>query len=203
MYPDWQRVQTIAFIELMKLVDWKYSLLFVVLTIVGMNRCRQKPPPTKNIIPLIQQTGQLVTTEYTLQKIVRAADNQTWYKIGDRRILLSVQAVVKAGVDLERVGKQDVALRDSVLQLVLPPPRIFSVSLPPDKVQVVYQDVSVLRSPFSAAEREALLRQAESQVRRLADSLGILETARQNATTFLRRLLVGNEFKDVIIEFRK
>jgi hypothetical protein len=186
----------------MKLVRRKHIPLFFFLTIVVGYRCAHKEPEEKSILPAIQQTGQLITAEYTLQKMVKASDNKTWYKIGDRSILISVQAIVKAGIDLQRVTKEDVVVHDSTIRLQLPPPTIFSVSLPPDQIKLQYQDVSFFRSQFSAAEREALLRQAESQVRQLADSLGILATAKANATTFLQRLLQGKGFKQVIVEYK-
>lgn len=145
----------------------------------------------------------MVTAEYTLQKMVKANDNQTWYKLGDRRILISVEAIVKAGINLQQVKKDDVKIRDSVIQLQLPRPTIFSVSLPPDKIEVKFESVSFFRNQFSAAEREGLLQQAETQVLQLARSLGILETAQTNAVTFLRRLLLQEGFKEVKITFAK
>jgi hypothetical protein len=187
----------------MKLMNLEYIFLFFFLTNLCDIGCRQKEPETIDVVPLLQQTGQLVTAEYTLQKMVRASDDKTWYKLGDRKILISVQAIVKAGIDLQGITKEDVRHRDSVLFLKLPPPKVFSISLPPEKIRVEYQDVSFLRSPFSAAEKEALLRQAESQVRQAANTLGILQMAKANAATFLRGLLKGTEFKEVTVEFTK
>lgn len=176
---------------------------FLFLVLLGIAQCKPAVKKPDTIVQTIQQTGQLVTAEYTLQKMVKASDNRTWYKVGDRRILLSIEAVVKAGIDLQQVSRDDITLHDSVLKLQLPRPEIFSVSIPPSKIQVKLEDVDFLRSRFSAAEREALLRQAESQVRRLADSLGILQTAETNAATFLRRLLLPKGFRDVQIAFKK
>lgn len=184
-------------------MNCKYLHFLLILTIVLTGGCRRQPKNEGVIVQSIQQTGQLVTAEYTLQKIIKASDNRTWYKFGDRNILISVEAIVKAGIDLQQVTTDDVSFRDSVISVRLPKPSIFSVSLPPDKIQVKYEDVSFLRSHFSAAEREELLRQAESQVRRLADSLGILQTAEVNAATFLRRLLLREGFNEVKLSFQK
>jgi hypothetical protein len=187
----------------MNLMDAKTLFLSLFLTFAICYGCKRKEKEQRNIVQEIQQTGMLVTAEYTLQKIVKAADNRTWYKIGERKILMSVEAVVKAGIDLQQIRKEAVSVRDSVIELQLPAPKIFSVSLPPDKITVQYQEVGFLRSQFSAGEREALLQQAERQIRGLADSLGILQTAQVNAATFLRRLLQGRGFKDVQIRFEK
>lgn len=186
-----------------ELMNSKFLHVFIFFVIAFVPACQQKKQERSNIVQSIQETGQLVTAEYTLQKMVKANDNQTWYKLGDRRILISVEAIVKAGINLQQVKKDDVKIRDSVIQLQLPRPTIFSVSLPPDKIEVKFESVSFFRNQFSAAEREGLLQQAETQVLQLARSLGILETAQTNAVTFLRRLLLQEGFKEVKITFAK
>ena len=165
--------------------------------------CQQKKQPPINPVLKVQALGQLVTAQYTLSKIVKASDDQTWYKIGDRKIIMSCEANLKAGVDLQRVTAKDVTVKDSTIVLQLPPAQLFSVSIPPDRIQVRYSDVGLLRDDFSATEREQLLAQAEVQIRQLADSLGILQTAQTNAVVFLQSLLQQSGYKDVHISFTK
>ncbi|MDQ3277211.1 MAG: DUF4230 domain-containing protein [Bacteroidota bacterium] len=165
--------------------------------------CGKKEKNERNVVQSIQQTGKLITAEYSLSKMIKASDDKTWYKVGDRRILISAEASVKAGVDLQTIGGKDVSVNGDAITIQLPSPQIFSVSIPPDKINVLYQDVSAFRSRFSAAERESLLRQAEKQVRSVADSLGILQTAQTNAALFIRNLLQQGGFETVTIEFAK
>ena len=186
----------------MKLIYTKYPGLLFFLAVVFFAACKKKREE-RDIVKSIQQTGQLITAEYTLSKMVKANDNKTWYKLGDRKILISVEAVEKAGVNLQQVAKEDVTISDYSIRLRLPSPKVFSVSIPPDKIKVQYQEVSFFRSAFSASEREALLAQAEGQIRKLADSLGILQTAKTNAETFLRRLLQQGRFKNISVEFTR
>lgn len=174
-----------------------------LLTFVLLFSCGREEKKERSIVQAIQQSGKLVTAEYTLSKMVKASDNKTWYKVGDRRILISAEAIVKAGVDLQALGQEDITIRDKVITLRLPPPQVFSVSISPEKIRVLYQDVSFFRSQFSATEREGLLRQAERQVKSVADSLGILETAKKNAELFIRNLLQQGGFQTVTIEFEK
>ena len=76
----------------------------VIFLFLLFTSCRQKEKEhdLPSTILAIQQTGKLATAEYTLTKIIRASDDQTWYKIGDRKILMSCEAHLKAGVDLQR-----------------------------------------------------------------------------------------------------
>ena len=171
--------------------------------LTGLFSCGREEKKESAVVQSIQQTGKLVTAEYSLSKMVKASDNKTWYKIGDRRILIAAEATVKAGVDLQSIGEEDVTVNDETIRLRMPAPQIFSISIPPEKINVLYQDVSAFRSQFSAAEREDLLRQAEKQVRSIADSLGILQTAQKNAELFIRNLLQQGGYQTITIDFEK
>lgn len=179
-----------------------YPPLFF-LTYLLLFSCKKKEDKEGAVVQSIQQTGLLVTVEYALTKMVKASDNRTWYKLGDRRILISADASVKAGVDLQNITSDDVSINGDAISLQVPAPKIFSVSIPPERIRVLYQDVSFFRTRFSAAEREALLRQAERQIRSITDSLGILATAQTNADTFLRKLLQQGGYQNISIEFKK
>lgn len=156
-----------------------------------------------DVLMMVKQTGQLVTAEYTLSKIIKANDNKTWYKVGNRKILMSCEAVVKAGVNLEALTEQHFYVEDDSVSISLPPAQFFSLNIPPDKIKVQYQQVDILRTPFSAAEREDLLAQAEKQIRGTVDSLGILQTAQDNAVLYLKHLLGAAGFSKVHIRFQR
>src|SRR3954469_11580176 len=163
---------------------------------------KEKERDLPSTILAIQQTGKLATAEYTLTKIIRASDDQTWYKMGDRKILMSCEAHLKAGVDLQQINKNNFAVEnDSTIIVTLPHAQLLSVDIPPNKIQVAYQDIGVLRDPFSAAEREQLLAQAERQIKGLAASLGIMQTAEANAITYMQHLLQQAGYKNVSVTF--
>ncbi|WP_170970957.1 DUF4230 domain-containing protein [Ilyomonas limi] len=179
-------------------------LILLIALLLFASACRQKEkerdlPAT---ILAIQQTGKLATAEYTLTKIIRASDDQTWYKIGDRKILMHCEAHLKAGIDLQQVSRNNFEVEgDSLITVTLPHAQLFSIAIPPNKIQVAYQDIGLLRDPFSAAEREQLLAQAEQQIRKLATSLGILQTAETNAVTYIQHLLQQVGYKHVSVIF--
>jgi len=61
----------------------------------------------------LQQMSELATSEYVVTKIIKANDNATWYKIGDRKILMTCKASLVAGIDLEALtvfGRRHLAL---------------------------------------------------------------------------------------------
>ena len=176
-------------------------LITLIFFLISCKR-KEKERDLPSTILAIQQTGRLATAEYTLTKIIRASDDQTWYKVGDRKILMSCEAHLKAGIDLQQINKEDFKVEnDSTVSVTLPHAQLFSVDIPPGKIQVAYQEVGLLRDPFSAAEREQLLAQAERQIKSLAASLGILQTAEANAVTYMQHLLQQVGYKYISVTF--
>ena len=181
-----------------------YCTIHIIAFLLLFSACskKEKERDLSSTILAIQQTGKLATAEYTLTRIIRASDDQTWYKLGDRKILMRCEAHLKAGIDLQQLNKNDFdVLGDSSISVTLPHAQLFSVVIPADKIQVAYEDIGLLRDPFSAAEREQLLAQAERQIRNLAASLGILQTAETNAVTYMQHLLQEVGYKHVSVTF--
>ena len=49
----------------------------------------------------LRQVAELGTVQYTVQKVVSNSD-ETWQIFGDRKILFSFRAVIKAGIDMDK-----------------------------------------------------------------------------------------------------
>ena len=143
----------------------------------------------------------LATVEYTVTKIIKANDNKTWFKIGDRKILMSCEAHIKAGVDMSLITKNDFTINDKEISLQLPGPKVVSLSIPAETIKVEYQDISLFRDPFKTAERDQLAAQAEAQIRNSIDSLGILQQAKINTSLFVNNLLVRLGYQNITITY--
>jgi hypothetical protein len=176
-------------------------LLKVTLSCLLWAGCAKPTPKEASIISALQDMQELATTEYTLTKVVKASDDQTWYKMGDRKILITCEAQVKAGIDFSGIDARYVSKQGKSIRLQLPPPQIISVNLPPENIQVAFQEIGFFRSNFTVAEQTDLLRQAEKQINEKATSLGILEDAQQNARAWLTSYLSMLGFEEIDISF--
>lgn len=161
--------------------------------------CGKKEPPRNNLVLSIKEVGDLATVEYTVTKIIKAQDNKTWYKIGDRKILMTCEAIIKAGIDLSQLNENNFSIDGKKITLRLPPPKIISLNIPPENIQVQYEEVSGLRMKFSSSERNALAVQAEHQIRNSIDSLGILPQAKANTALLMQNMLRGMGFEEINI----
>ena len=191
------------FLPKYKLYILSFPFLLSVLLFGASCHKKEKGPDIGTTILSLKEGGELVTAEYTLSKVIRASDDQTWYKIGDRKILINCEAYLKAGIDLQNITRDNFSQEgDSVLRVTLPHAHFFSLSIPPDKIQVAYQEVGAFRDAFTAAEKEQLVSQAEPQIKQLVASLGILRKAEDNATIFIQHLFMQTGFRDVIVTYQ-
>jgi hypothetical protein len=158
------------------------------------------PAKQKQQVLSLKELSDLVVTEVRVTKIIKASDEAVWYKVGDRKILISCEATIKAGIDLSQLNENDININGNSITLVLPKPKIISLNLPPGKIKVEYEETGIFRSSFSNAERDVLVSQGEMQIRKSAEELGILKAANEHTTLFITAFLKKLGYTNVIIQ---
>lgn len=182
-----------------------FSVLFLVLlAAAGCSRRGDIEETVRREVQAISEMRQLSLVEYRVRKIVKADDEGEWYKIGDRKILLSCTAYLKAGLDLSSFDMDDVDIDRMAgrVTVTLPHAVLLSLDIPASEIRQEYDHVTMLRQSFSAEERNALLRQGEKQIRDSVPSLGILEKAEENAGKFFESVFSKMGFTTVEVSFR-
>jgi len=173
---------------------------FLFLSLLWVVGCNKQEKQLQHVMAL-QQMNDLATVEYIVTKMIKASDNNTWYKIGDRKILMSCKATLTAGIDLAQLTKEQVTIADKNITLSLPHAQLISINIKPEDIQVEYQEVDMFRQPFSGEERNALAIQAENQIKQSIPELGILQTAETNATLFISNFLRRLGYEKININF--
>ncbi|MES2799393.1 MAG: DUF4230 domain-containing protein [Bacteroidota bacterium] len=148
----------------------------------------------------IQTAGTLSTTEYVFGKIVQL-DDKVWYKFGDRKILISVKAKVKAGIDLSKISSDDIEVEGNKITVHLPFPEIVSFDMDPNFIRTKMEDVSGLREGFTQEEKLKILQLGEQSIRKEMMSSQILHDAKKNASVFVRNFYHDLGFNSVEIKF--
>ena len=192
--------------RLMKIIFHTVGTFFVLLlTIFMVPGCSERVPEdtTQREIEAISQMRELSLVEYRVRKIVKANDEGEWYKIGDRKILLSCTAYLKAGIDLSGFSAENVDINrlDGSATVTIPHAKLLSLDMPASEIREEYDHVTMLRQSFTAEERNALLRQGEKQIRSSVPSLGILEKAEENARRFFESVFTKMGFTSVEVVF--
>lgn len=147
----------------------------------------------------IRSIGTLSTTEYTLGKVIKWNDEGEWYTFGDRKILLSCKARVKAGINLNAIKDSDIAIKGKQLTIQLPPPEIVSFEMDPEWIRTEMTDVNGFRSDFSQLDKSKVLQKGEESIRKDLQKLHILEEAEQNAKRFIVDFYKNLGFEQVIV----
>ncbi|MDB5249331.1 MAG: hypothetical protein JWQ40_3725 [Segetibacter sp.] len=176
----------------------RQSIYIIVLFLLACGKNKDGQEPT---ILSLKEMSDLATVEYTVTKIIKASDNKTWFKIGDRKILMSCEAHIKAGIDMSGINKNNFKIRDKTIEVTLPSPKIISLSIPPEGVKTEYEEVSVFRDKFTTRDRDALAAQAETQIRNSVDSLGILLQAKVNTSFFVTNFLKKLGYENISINY--
>ena len=155
------------------------------------------------VVNQIQKLARLETVMYTLENVVEG-DRENLvlpdFLTGDRILLIGHGEVV-AGVDLSRVGPNDVIIRGKSITLRIPKPEILSTRIDNQKTRVFSRQTGIL-VPVDPNLETQVRREAETQLREAALRDGILAAAGQNARATLTTLLQGFGFETITLEMR-
>ena len=148
----------------------------------------------------VKNIGELATTEYTIGKIIKLEDqSEEWYKYGERRILISCKATVKAGIDLNQIEEGDIMVVGQQITIKLPPVKIISFHIDPNQVLTEMEEINGFRDDFTQKEKNLFLKQGESAIKKELPETGIIEDANKSADVFLIDFYQKMGFKKVIV----
>ncbi len=155
-------------------------------------------PDPVSIIHEVRSLARLETIQYSVEKVITAENSQGRFAFlfGDR-LLFVAHGVVIAGVDLEKLGPEDITIKNGVVTMRLPAAEIFVASLDNEKSYVYNRQTGVLTHGDINLETTAR-RAAEDEIRKTAEEDGILSQAQVNAENYLSRLVRDMGFEDVI-----
>lgn len=175
--------------------------IIIVITLCGLlcQACSEEKELREVDVYEIKNIGILSTTEYTLGKIIKLDDNKEWYKFGDRKILISVKAKVKAGVNLMEIQEGDIVVNGTSIEVKLPPVQITTFEMDPSTVRTEMEDVNGFRMSFSQVEKNKILRLGEKSIRDNLKNTSLIKEGEQNAISFVENFYKQIGFKEVIV----
>ena len=163
--------------------------------------------PTPTVIPdpitivnQVRALARLETIQYTLEKVITAETRQDIFAplFGDRLIFVAHGSVV-AGIDLSKMGPDDMWVEEGVLHVRLPQAEVFIATLDNQKSYVYDRETGLLTK--GEITLETLARQtAEEEIQKAALEDGILAQAQTNAEVFLQRFLLNLGFNQLNFE---
>jgi hypothetical protein len=183
----------------------KVSIYLVLLTLILASCGPSAEQLEQQVENNLRQLSELGTVEYVVTKIVKANDNATWYKFGDRKIIFTCKANLKAGIDLSELPKDSIRVDadQKSISLVLPKAKLLSCNMKPDDIHLVYEKTAITRFSYSNADRDDVMTQGEKNIKESVAELGILTDAENNAKIFLEAFLKQAGYDQIEIKFHK
>lgn len=170
---------------------------------------------TQLLADRIARCSRLVTTEYSLHKIVTFDDKiivsgsllshsfKQELPVGDRKIAIPIDVTLRGYIDFSDFDVTNIKRRGNRITITLPDPTIVVSSSKIDH-KGIRKAVGTLRSDFKASEIDNYTRQGVDSIERHIPELGIIESARVSAVNALVPIIkeMGYEEQDITINFR-
>lgn len=158
---------------------------------------------TSTLLKQVQTISELSTVKYVFEKLVVLEDNK-WYLdalpgLGENRVVLVAHGIVKAGIDFQQMGTNDIQVAQNKISIALPRPQILDAYLDDKKTEVLERSTGLLRTFDRELEQNAR-RQAVDDLKRAARYNGIFKEADERARAQITNLFHQLGFSEV--EFR-
>lgn len=194
------------------------KILVGMMSIMMLTSCSDKSGPTPDdVVIKLREANRLYVTEYAVHKIITADDvkrlsgkimNRQFsmsLPIGDRKIAIPMDAVIKAYVDFGDLSSEDVVMTTNPhkLTLTLPTPKAELTSSKIDN-KGIREYTDILRSSFSDSEISEFEKQGREAVIASIPQMNIESTAKANATALLKPMLMqlGYEADEIEIIYK-
>lgn len=148
------------------------------------------------VIKQVRALSRLETASFTIEKVITAETGEGPFGfLFQDKLLLIAEGEVIAGIDLGRIGDEDIKVSGNSVFVTLPASEIFEYFLNEENTRVYSRDTGLLGQQ---KDLETLARQ-EAERAILAGALehGILDMAQDNAEQVIRSLIEGLGFDDV------
>jgi hypothetical protein len=153
------------------------------------------------IFGMIQSCSELATLKVTLSKYIFAeqVNRILMIPIGHTQFVAQSEVILKYGIKMDRIMKEDIKLDKNKISIILPPVELLDFNYSP-KLDIVEEYTTMHNWVTQIA---GIMRQAEDSVRSNLQYLDIKNECRQKTRDVLTRIFRNSGFTDIDISFKK
>jgi hypothetical protein len=159
------------------------------------------------VVGKIQKASKLSTTEFTVDKLVFGVKNKRilWViKLNQAQFLAQSQAIIKAGIDLEKIQDEDITIEGKKISLTLPPVEIINFSYPAEKFkEIEFLSSNVFAAHINLEDQEKFFQDAEIDIRNSLQYMGIVEATQTKTRALLVPMLENLGYDEIYIDFKQ
>lgn len=140
------------------------------------------------VVQQIKAVAKLVSSEATVRDVI--VYENTWYG-STKRSLVVVTGRLLAGIDLRDNPDVEIDHAKRQIRIRIPPAKLIAVEI---KDMQTYDESGGLWNPFTREDRDAIQRQARSQLTAAGTQLELLRHANESAVELLRMLFAKDGY---------
>ena len=179
-------------------------LIYIVSFMVLLTACKDD---RGLVVGKIKKASKLATTEFTIDKIVYGVKRKRllWVvKLNEAKFLAHSKAIVKAGVDLEKLQKEDVDIQGKSISLKLPAVVVINFSYPAELFEMdTLVSTDAFLNKISLEDQESFFQDAEIDIRNSLKHMNIIEATEKKTRLMLENLLRTLGYQEIYIDFHK
>ena len=157
------------------------------------------------VISKIKSTAKLATTETIIDKVVIGQKDLKLFgivKISNAEFVAYTQAIVKTGIDLTKIQRNDIKIDGKIIELELPPVEVLDFAYPFEKYEI---DTILSNNDFinkiDVIDQEDFFRKAEIDIRKHLKFMGITEQTQENTRKMMEGMLKNLGYEEIYISF--
>ena len=157
------------------------------------------------VISKIKSTAKLATTETIIDKVVIGQKERKIFglvKISNAEFVAYSQAIVKTGIDLTKIKRDDIKIDGNIIELERPSIEVLDFAYPFERyvIDTVLSDNDIFNK-IDVIDQEDFFRKAEIDIRKHLKYMGITEQTQENTRKLMEGLLKNLGYEEIYISF--
>ena len=181
----------------------KLAPAYLLFALIALASCHR--PERHLVISKIRSTAQLATTETVIDKIVIGGKSRRVFgiiNVSNAEFVAYTQAIVKTGINLTKLKKDDVRIRNKTIEIEFPAVEVLDFSFPFDSFRIdpILSDDDIFNR-IDVVDQEFYYRKAEIDIRNNLEFMGIKEQTEENTRKMMESLLKNLGYEEIYISF--
>ena len=157
------------------------------------------------VISKIRSTAKLATTETIIDKVVVGDKERRVFglvKVSNAEFVAYSRAIVKTGIDLTKIKRNDIVIDGKIIELHLPPVEVLDFAYPFEQFRMdsILSDNDIINK-IDVIDQENFFRKAEMDIRKHLKYMGIIEQTQENTRKMMEGLLKNLGYEEIYISF--
>lgn len=157
------------------------------------------------VISKIKSTAKLATTETIIDKVVIGQKERKIFglvSISNAEFVAYSQAIVKTGIDLTKIKREDIKIDGNIIELQLPSVEVLDFAYPFERyvIDTMLSDNDIFNK-IDVIDQEDFFRKAEVDIRKHLKYMGITEQTQENTRKMMEGLLKNLGYEEIYISF--